>query len=259
MPNYSPILDSEIDAESPITESLMTRLRDNPLALEGEDYTELTGSGTYTVPSDVNLLKVILIGGGSGGRGGDVAGNGGGGGSSGCVYTGYVSTSGGASISYACGAGGAGGSASNVNGADGGNTTFGSLTALGGKGASHTTGAPARDVGRTFYLMGGEGSANLTTNGTDGEVFPSAMHGTAGTVAAANGGGGGGAPCGVPMLLNTTSLGNGGAGYENDTPTSAANATTYGAGGGGGHGTNSGNGLGGNGSAGIVFVLPLNS
>ena len=70
MPNYSPILDSEIDAESPITESLMTRLRDNPLALEGEDYTELTGSGTYTVPSDVNLLKVILIGGGSGGRGG---------------------------------------------------------------------------------------------------------------------------------------------------------------------------------------------
>lgn len=258
MPNYLPILDSEIDAESPITESLMTRLRDNPLSFIGESYTELTGSGTYTVPSNVNLLKVILIGGGSGGKGGGTT-DGGGGGTSGCVYTAYVSTSGGASISYACGSGGAGG-INTGDGSDGGNTTFGSETAKGGKGAAHLNGPPAIDQTRTFHLQGGEGSTFTTTDGTDGGVYPSVIHGVAGTKATAGtAGGGGGAPCGLPFSIQTSSLGNGGDGSDTETPTSASNATSYGAGGGGGQGTNSNLSDGGNGSAGIIFILPLNA
>ncbi len=45
---YDPILDSEVDAESPITESLMTRLRDNPDAV---------AAGAASVPA----LKKILF------------------------------------------------------------------------------------------------------------------------------------------------------------------------------------------------------
>jgi hypothetical protein len=39
MTSYSPIANSEIDTESPITESLMVRVRDNPLAIQEGDPT----------------------------------------------------------------------------------------------------------------------------------------------------------------------------------------------------------------------------
>lgn len=48
MPAYDAILDSQVDSESPLTESLMTQLRDNP---------EMVHSGDATVPS----LKRILV------------------------------------------------------------------------------------------------------------------------------------------------------------------------------------------------------
>ena len=116
MPTYSPILDSEVDAESPITQSLMERLRDNPLALFGDNYTQLTGSGNYSVPTNISLLKVVIFGAGGGGGGGvsDTGDNdGGGGGGSGCVTVTYMSVSGGDSIPYACGSGGSGGALDN--------------------------------------------------------------------------------------------------------------------------------------------------
>lgn len=96
VPTYSQILDSEVDPESPITQSLLTRLRDNPLAflnidtstvnpianlgLRGEvelNYASsrvvgsasLTGptSGVYNlvVPSGVALMHVRAVGAGS--------------------------------------------------------------------------------------------------------------------------------------------------------------------------------------------------
>lgn len=96
VPTYSRILDSEVDPESPITQSLLTRLRDNPLAflnidtattnpianlgLRGEvelNYStsrvvgsaSLTGptSGVYNlvVPSGVALIHVRAVGAGS--------------------------------------------------------------------------------------------------------------------------------------------------------------------------------------------------
>ena len=256
---YVPILDTEIDAESPITESLMTRLRDNILAFAQDSYTEITGSGNYTVPSDVTLLRVIMIGGGGGGGGGGASQASGGGGS-GCVILKHLTTTGGASISYACGAGGAGGSSGGTVGSNGGNTTFGALTAQGGPGSGVTTSIkpdqnPVTNKLLTFYLSGGDGGATGSgTAGGDAYSYPAVNAGVPGSGGAAGGseGGGGGAPCGIPFELNTTSLGNGGNGGDHSL--GGSNATNYGAGGGGGGGNNT---TGGNGSGGIIFVQPV--
>jgi len=48
---YTPILNAEVDAESPITDLLLTRLRDNPLAI---------GEAAAGVP--LNLLPTVLLG-----------------------------------------------------------------------------------------------------------------------------------------------------------------------------------------------------
>jgi len=49
---YDPILNSEIDAESPITESLVTRIRDNPEAVH---------AGDPTVPDDKRILFPVAM------------------------------------------------------------------------------------------------------------------------------------------------------------------------------------------------------
>jgi len=67
---YVVITDAEITAEAPITQGLMFKLRDNPLALIGGIFTELTGDGIYQVPASVNKIRVICVGGGGGGGGG---------------------------------------------------------------------------------------------------------------------------------------------------------------------------------------------
>ena len=134
---YIPILDSEVDAESPLTESLITRLRDNPLALQQNTYTVLTGSGTYTVPADVTKLKVIAVSGGAGGGSALIAGRGAGGGGGGRVVEKVLNVTPSANLAFSCGAGGAGG------GSSGGNTTFDTVTSLGGYGGgSSFSGSP---------------------------------------------------------------------------------------------------------------------
>lgn len=128
---------SRYDAESPLTESLFSDIINNIQSVASSSYTVLTGAGTYTVPAGVTKLQVIMISGGGGGGGNVVVvpsyNGGGGGGGGGRVLEANVSTTGGASIAYSCGAGGAGGGV-NVDGSNGGNTTFGALTCLGGEG-----------------------------------------------------------------------------------------------------------------------------
>jgi hypothetical protein len=51
MTTYTPILNAEVDAESPITDLLLTRLRDNPLAI---------GEAAAGVP--LNALPTVLLG-----------------------------------------------------------------------------------------------------------------------------------------------------------------------------------------------------
>ena len=117
--------------------------------------TVLTDSGTYTVPQDVSLLFVSLVGGGGGASGGRNLANpayaplgyiSGGGGASGEFYSTFVKTSPGTSISYSVGAGGAGAyfaASADSLGARGGDTTFGSLSAAGGKGGRNHIGGNA--------------------------------------------------------------------------------------------------------------------
>jgi hypothetical protein len=241
---YQPILDTEIAAGQPLTKGLIERLRDNPLTLITMEPDELTGGGSntqttdqngkYNVPNDVNLLMVICVGGGGGGGSG-TASVGGEGGTSGAVKCGFVTTTGGSSISYIIGAAGSAG-------ANGGDTDFGSsVIAKGGLRGSTGSSSPNGFQNGPVSLGG--------TGGKYGEQrFPTG--GSPGTAITANstyGGGGGGA--GVHWFLRSSTLGNGG----NATGGSGGNATGRGAGGGGG-GINQ---AGGNGTAGIIFVFPL--
>jgi len=96
--------------------------------------TYTSGTGTYK-PTEANAwCYVILVGGGGGGRqpnGPNCPTSGGGGG---CVYQTWIKITSSAGVSYAVGAGGAAGAA-------GGNTTFSTLTATGGRiGSANSTG-----------------------------------------------------------------------------------------------------------------------
>ena len=293
MATYQPITTAELDANSPITESLMTRLRDNPLALASLTPTAtLTGSGTYNVSSDIDLLMICCVGGGGGGGGGGDTGSstnkqdgqtGGGGGAGGEVELGFI-TSPSASYSYTCGSGGSGGTnGSNGNdgtdGVNGTNSTFGSIIVYGGragKGGLHKT-----DTAAIAYLPGGKGGrgrygfsssggnaggyinlrANTTTNiyvieeAQDGNG--SAMGGTGGFALSSNtdttvGTAGGGGGAGGVPFFLNTTQ-FGNGGAGGSPGGSGGNATNYGAGGGGG----GANGNGGDGSDGIIFVFEL--
>ena len=225
---YQPILDTEIAAGQPITSGLITRLRDNPLALISAVPTELVSpsntqttdyTSTYEVPTGVTLLMVICVGGGGGG-----AQNTGQAGTSGRVKCGFVTTTGGANMSYTIGGAGAG---TNSAGNNGGDTIFdSSITGKGGFGGSQTKDyryGPFNDSGEQKFITGGVAGARSTY-------------------------GAGGGAAGVPWFLRTSSLGNGGNGGGG----AGGHATGYGAGGGAGIGA-----IGGNGTAGIIFVLPL--
>lgn len=58
IPNYAVILDDEIDPDSPITSSLMFRLRDNPLALFGIDPSDPSPSITLG-PSQLHTKNTL--------------------------------------------------------------------------------------------------------------------------------------------------------------------------------------------------------
>lgn len=76
--NYIQIANSEIEPESPFTNSLATRLRDNPIAIaqisqgapeiaQKIETQLLAGSGTWVVPADVYSVRIYMSGGGGGG------------------------------------------------------------------------------------------------------------------------------------------------------------------------------------------------
>jgi hypothetical protein len=89
------------------------------------------GAGTFSVPTGVSEIEVLVVAGG-GGTGGIGAGGGGGG----VVHHDSYAVTPGGNIPYSVGAGGAtGGTYPGPKGASGQNSTFGSLTALGGGGS----------------------------------------------------------------------------------------------------------------------------
>jgi len=148
-----------------------------------------TGSGNWTVPAGVTQVDVLVVGGGGGG--GCWVGGGGGGG--GVLYReGYAVTAG-STIAYTVGVGGTGeynpgGYSGMPRATNGGASTFGAITALGGgRGGSWDT-YPAT----TGASGGGNGYSTVGAAGTAGQGF----RGGTGRGDSTNGyptGGGGGA------------------------------------------------------------------
>jgi hypothetical protein len=202
-----------------------------------------TGTTSWTAPSDVTQVEVLVVAGG-GGTGYSEYHNGGGG-AGGLIYNNQYPVTPGQTYTVTVGAGGTGGTSnSSGNNTAGGNSIFGSLTALGGgKGGTHST-TPGGNGG-----SGGGGAENggaasqVAGTGTAGQGFSGARGYTGGQ--GAGGGGGAGAPGGEGV--NNSRGGNGGTGLQ----FGISGVPTYYAGGGGGANyygnTTSSGGLGGGG------------
>ncbi len=181
------------------------------------------GSYNWTPPAGVTTVDVLVVAGGGGG-GADAAGGGGGGG---VIYEQARPVSG--TISLSVGAGGVGGRNSTSTVATSGeNSTFGTLTAIGGgRGGSYRggNGASGGSGGGGGFDSGNGGSA------TEGQGFAGgAGIGSWSQTGPAAGGGGG---AGGPGTAGNVDDGNGGPGRAvNITGTSVM----YGGGGGGGGG-----------------------
>jgi len=140
-----------------------------------------SSSGSFSVPSGLTAVDVLVVGGGGGG--GCVY-HAGGGGAGGLIYRPAFPVTPGGSISYSVGDGGAGGANPNglsPAGATGGsqlngqNSTFGTLTALGGGG-----GTSYSHPDRTTAGQGGSGGAIGQAGASAPNNYPSAQYGGSG-------------------------------------------------------------------------------
>ena len=211
-------------------------------------YSVISGSGgtvsntSWTCPTGVTSIEVLVVAGGGAGGGS----HGGGGGGGGVIYNSAFPVTPGTAYTVTVGAGGT--VSSNATGGSGSNSVFGSLTAIGGGGGGFE--GQAGISGGSGGGGGGKGGAtNNVGPGTLGQGNP----GGRGTdYVPYNGGGGGGA--GGPGQPATTAGGTGGPGVLYNI----SGTPTYYAGGGGGncYGPTSGTligfgGVGGGGNGGI--------
>ena len=245
-------------------------------------FVQLSGSGTFTVPSGINTAEILIVGGGaSGSRSPNVAG--GGGGAGGIVhrasYT-FTSTDKSSGIAYSVGAGGDGvgtGSGNSYDGGyrNGGDTTFaisgGTITAKGGGGGAgyggnspHLSGFSAAYYAASQGGSGGGGAWEQTNGAASNQTSYSGWtsYGNAGgnrasgeNYAAAGGGGAGG----VGQNSTATVGGNGGVGQLFSSFTAYGESGYFGGGGAGGSQSDTvpqgGNGGGGNGGYGAGATL----
>ena len=287
------IIKSEKLVVSAVDKAEITVLADYAPSHFGNDFGSvelLTGSGTYTVPAGVNILRVVLIGGGQGGQIGGLGGygsdtyrysplKGGAGGQPGTpgnggnIYEATLEVTPGQTFSYEIGAGGEGGYLGHPLPDEGSPTTFGSLTSADGMpsaiGYTDLLSGDTYGVPGVAGIPGGAGSGEPAVgpdvdfggvtyhpgaNGADA----SPQYAERGSLGGGYGGGAaagsdGGAGANADGTYGAYATGNGGAG-ANAAP--AANGTIYGQGGQGGHGG------GGGGSAGrysqIQFELITN-
>ena len=190
-----------------------------------------TGTTSWTAPTDVTQVEVLVVAGGGGGG----CNNGGGGGGGGVVYNNSYPVTPGQTYTVTVGAGGTPNTSSSgftSQGNTGSNSQFGNLTAIGGGGGGGQGGSGAGGDGKTGGSGGGTGNMN-SGGGTVG--FGTAGQGFNGGLAAAGSysqaaGGGGAGQLGFSFGGGTAAAGAGGAGLQfgiSGTP-------TYYAGGGGG-------------------------
>ena len=164
-----------------------------------------TSSGTFSVPTGVTSVQVLVVAGGGGGGGVGCGGavnsyfNGGGGAGGLVFHPAYPVTPGG-TVSVTVGDGGTGPGGSGQGG-DGQPSVFGTITAVGGGGGGQSTGV-SDGAGRSGGSGGGGGGPNSGQPGGSGTQGPSGGgtgYGNPGGDSYQNGGGGGGAgAAGVP-------------------------------------------------------------
>ena len=241
------------------------------ITINAPAYQSFTSSGTFSVPSGVTAVNVLVVaGGGSGGKSAPNSDGSGGGGAGGLIYRpGFTVTPGG-TVTVTVGNGG-GSSSPNNPGQRGQDSVFGTLTAKGGGGGGNSTGSYAGDVASTGNMPGGSGGGagvggsdgvpdaplpnpNLqsTQSGESGNYGfgnPGGGIGTPGSGPGGGGGGGGGAGGTGQNGGQNSNAGNGGVGRAY----TIADGTTsvYYAGGGGGSAWNQNGGQGGQGGGGI--------
>jgi len=196
--------------------------------------TDLTGNG-YNARLDGNVLTTIdvLVVAGGGGGGGDV---GGGGGAGGVVHRTNYSVTPGRNYSVIVGAGGLGQLAFGINPTNGANSTFDTITAIGG-GHGGSYGAFTGASGGSGGGSAGSFSLAIISSGTG--VPGQGNEGGLGTITSVPYASGGGGGAGGPGFPGDPSRGGGfgGPGVANSI---SGTATFYGGGGGGGGGTDTG-------------------
>ncbi len=210
-------------------------------------------SHTFSCPTS-RTVQVLVVGGGGSGGNATNAGGGGGGGAGGVVYASSYPITSGATYNLSVGAGGAGASPAGASGLSGGQSTFGTITALGGGGGGTYNGSTTS--GTAGGSGGGGGGGTSTTFGGStnqtAQTNASNFYGNIGGAGASYryGGGAGGGAGGAGANGTTVVGGNGGVGISNSI---TGSPVFYAAGGGGSggdliNGGDGGSGIGGNGA-----------
>ena len=152
-----------------------------------------TGSGTFTVPTGLTAVDVLVVAGGGGGG----ADNAGGGGAGGLIYRPAFPVTPGGSVSYTVGANGGGvpshfqatPAAQNAPFAKGQNSAFGTLTAIGGGVGGSSDSSDSNNGGPGG--SGGGGGSEGDKNGPGGTGVQPSQPGDSGTYGFGNNGGNG--------------------------------------------------------------------
>lgn len=202
-------------------------------------FNQTSGTHSLSIPIGVPVQYIVVGGGGGGGGAFDAGGSGGGGGGF-AVSGSFVSVGG--SYTAIVGAGGAGGIANRtqsppeLSGSNGGDSSLGSIVALGGQGGYRSRAAPGgAQVGGaagslTSRARGGNGGGGGKAGGGGGGA------GGAGGNGSGNTGGTGGAAVvyGITGIVANASYGAGGTAANNINSNNAGTAGTNGLGSGGG-------------------------
>ena len=240
-----------------------------------------TGTTSWTAPSDVTQVEVLVVAGGGAG-GNNHAGGGGGGG---LIYNNQYPVTPGQTYTVTVGSGGLASGTGANNNTNGGNSQFGALTAIGGGAGGNRNDTAGTSPGQNGGSGGGGGGAQAPYAGCYVAGLGTAGQGFSGGVAVDILGGGGGGAGGAGAAGSGTRVGGnglqfgisgtpqyyagGGGGSNGSAPAAAGglggggtSGTTIGSNGtagtantgGGGGGGGAGNTTGSNGGSGIVLI-----